>query len=58
MKEIIKNLIGGVIGVMIFLGIFWILANVMNFLEQHFWLIIPFAILDIYLIFKEISKNA
>lgn len=58
MKDIIKNLIGGVIGVMIFLGIFWILASVMNFLEQHFWLIIPFAILDIYLIFKEISKNA
>lgn len=58
MKEMIKNLIGGVIGVIIFLGIFWILASVMNFLEQHFWLIIPFAILDIYLIFKEISKNA
>ena len=58
MKDLIKNLIAGIIGVIILLGILWILASVMKILEQHFWLIIPFAILDLYLIFKEISKNA
>lgn len=56
MKNLFKNLIGGVIGVMILLGFFWILANIMNFLEQHFWLIIPIAIIDFYLILKETLK--
>lgn len=56
MKNLFKNLISGVVGTTIILGIFWGLANIINFLEQHFWLIIPIAIIDFYLILKETLK--
>ena len=55
-KELIKNLIGGVIGAGIILLFFYILGIIANFIENHFWLIIPLAIIDFIIILKEVSK--
>ena len=52
--EILVNLIGGIIGVGLVLGFFYLLGLVVEVLECHFWLIIPLTIYVFYLILKEI----
>ena len=55
-KELMKNLIGGIIGTLLILGFFYILGIIEQFIENHFWLIIPLGILVISMIFKEINN--
>lgn len=52
--EILVNLIGGIIGVGLVLGFFYLLGLVVEVLECHFWLMIPLTIYVFYLILKEI----
>ena len=52
--EILVNLIGGIIGVGLVLGFFYLLGLVIEVLEYHFWLMIPLTIYVFYLILKEI----
>ena len=52
--EILVNLIGGIIGVSLVLGFFYLLGLVIEVLECHFWLMIPLTIYVFYLILKEI----
>lgn len=52
--EILVNLIGGIIGVGLVLGFFYLLGLVIEVLECHFWLMIPLTIYVFYLILKEI----
>ena len=54
MKELVKNLIGGIILMGLVLGFFYLLGIVEMIIEKHFWLMIPLAIYVIYLILKEI----
>lgn len=55
-KELMKNLIGGIIGTGLILLFFFILGIIEQFIENHFWLIIPLGILVISMIFKEINN--
>lgn len=52
--EILVNLIGGIIGVGLVLGFFYLLGLVVGVLECHLWLMIPLTIYVFYLILKEI----
>lgn len=52
--EILVNLIGGIIGVGLVLGFFYLLGLVVKVLECHLWLMIPLTIYVFYLILKEI----
>lgn len=52
--KILVNLIGGIIGVGLVLGFFYLLGLVIEVLECHFWLMIPLTIYVFYLILKEI----
>lgn len=52
--EILVNLIGGIIGVGLVLGFFYLLGLVVEVLECHLWLMIPLTIYVFYLILKEI----
>ena len=52
--EILVNLIGGIIGVGLVLGFFYLLGLVIEVLECHFWLMIPLTVYVFYLILKEI----
>lgn len=56
-KELMKNLIGGIIGTILILGIFFIIGIIEQFIENHFWLIIPLSILVLIMIFKEIENS-
>lgn len=51
--RLVINIILGIIGTGIILGFFWLLGITCNFIENHFWLIIPMFIIDIILILKE-----
>ena len=53
MRELLKNLIGGVIATAVLLLAFYLLGIIVNIIEAHFWLIIPIIIIDLILIFKE-----
>lgn len=52
--KILVNLIGGIIGVGLVLGFFYLLSLVVEVLECHLWLMIPLTIYVFYLILKEI----
>lgn len=56
-KELMKNIIGGIIGTILILGIFFIIGIIEQFIENHFWLIIPLSILVLIMIFKEIENS-
>ena len=53
-KELVKNLIGGIVGCGLVLGFFYVLGLIMEVIECHFWLMIPLTIYVIHLILKEI----
>lgn len=52
MKNLIKMLIGGVVGVGIILLLFYVLGMVVTFIESHLILIIPMFIIAIVAILK------
>ena len=56
-KELMKNIIGGIIGTILILGIFFIIGIIEQFIENHFCLIIPLSILVLIMIFKEIENS-
>ena len=56
-KELMKNIIGGIIGTILILGIFFIIGIIEQFIENHFWLIIPLSILVLIMILKEIENS-
>ena len=41
MKKLLKNILGGIIGTGVIMGIFYILAQIVNFMLTHYWLLIP-----------------
>lgn len=53
-KDLIKNLIGGIVGTGAILGFFYILGLYEQVIECHTWLLIPLGLYVIYLILKEI----
>ena len=53
-KNIIKNLIGGIIGTGLILLAFYLLGLIESVIECHTWLLIPLGFYVIYLILKEI----
>lgn len=53
-KDLIKNLIGGIVGTGLILGFFYILGLYEQVVECHPWLLIPLGLYVIYLILKEI----
>lgn len=55
-KELTKNIIGGIIGTLLILGFFFILGIIEQFIENHFWLMIPLSIIVIVMILKEVSN--
>lgn len=55
-KELMKNLIGGIIGTLLILGFFYILGIIEQFIENHFWLMIPLGIIIFIMILKEVSN--
>lgn len=55
-KELVKNLIGGIVGTALVLGFFYILGLIMQVIECHFWLMIPLTIYVIYLMLKMASE--
>lgn len=55
-KELVKNLIGGIIGTALVLGFFYVLGLIMQVIECHFWLMIPLTIYVIYLMLKMASE--
>lgn len=55
-KELVKNLIGGIIGTALVLGFFYVLGLIMQVIECHFWLMIPLGIYVIYLMLKMASE--
>lgn len=55
-KELVKNLIGGIVGTALILGFFYILGLIMQVIECHFWLMIPLTIYVIYLMLKMASE--
>lgn len=54
MKNLVKTILQSLIGLAVLLGIMYLLGLVTNFIENHFWLIIPLGIITIIQIFKEI----
>ena len=52
--RIVLNILGGLLGVGLVLGFFWVLGLIEQVIENNFWLIIPLTIYVIYLILKEI----
>lgn len=52
--RIVLNILGGLLGVGLVLGFFWILGLIEQVIENNFWLMIPLTIYVIYLILKEI----
>lgn len=54
MKNLVKTILQSLIGLAVLLGIMYLLGLVINFIENHFWLIIPLGIIVIIQIFKEI----
>ncbi len=52
MKNIIKMLIGGIIGVGMILLFLYILGIAVAFVESHVWLLIPISIIAIVTLFK------
>lgn len=55
-KELVKNLIEGIIGTALVLGFFYVLGLIMQVIECHFWLMIPLTIYVIYLMLKMASE--
>lgn len=55
-KELMKNLIGGIIGTGLVLLFFYILGVIEQFIEAHYWLMIPLGIIVFIMILKEISN--
>ena len=53
-KNIIKNLIGGIIGTGLILLALYLLGLIKSVIECHTWLLIPLGLYVIYLILKEI----
>ena len=53
-KNIIKNLIGGIIGTGLILLAFYLLGLIESVIECHIWLLIPLGAYVLYLIAKEI----
>ena len=56
LKNLLLNLIGGIIGVCLILIFFDILGRIVNVLENNFWLMIPLSIGAIALWIREINK--
>ena len=56
LKNLLFNLIGGVIGVCLILIFFDILGRIVNVLENNFWLMIPVSFGAIGLWIKELNK--
>ena len=56
LKNLLLNLIGGIIGVCLILIFFDILGRIVNVLENNFWLMIPLSIGVIALWIREINK--
>ena len=52
--RIVLNILGGLLGVGLVLGFFWVLGLMEQVIENNFWLMIPLTIYVIYLILKEI----
>ena len=52
--RIVLNSLGGLLGVGLVLGFFWVLGLIEQVIENNFWLMIPLTIYVIYLILKEI----
>ena len=52
--RIVLNILGGLLGVGLVLGFFWVLGLIEQIIENNFWLMIPLTIYVIYLILKEI----
>lgn len=52
--RIVLNILGGLLGVGLVLGFFWMLGLIEQIIENNFWLMIPLTIYVIYLILKEI----
>lgn len=52
--RIVLNILGGLLGVGLVLGFFWVLDLIEQVIENNFWLMIPLTIYVIYLILKEI----
>ena len=52
--RIVLNILGGLLGVGLVLGFFWVLGLIEQVIESNFWLMIPLTIYVIYLILKEI----
>lgn len=53
-SRIVLNILGGLLGVGLVLGFFWVLGLIEQVIENNFWLMIPLTIYVIYLILKEI----
>lgn len=52
MKNLIKMLIGGVVGAGIILLFFYVLGMFVTFVESHLWVLIPMFIIAIVAILK------
>ena len=52
--RIVLNILGGLLGVGLVLGFFWVLGLIEQVIENNFWLMIPLTIYVIYLILKEV----
>lgn len=52
MKNLIKMLIGGVVGVGIVLLFFYVLGMFVTFIEGHVWVLIPMSIIAIITLLK------
>lgn len=52
MKNLIKMLIGGVVGAGIILLFFYVLGMFVTFIESHLWVLIPMFIIAIVVILK------
>lgn len=52
MKELIKMLIGGIVGVGIVFLLFYVISLIITFIESHLILIIPMFIIAIVAILK------
>ena len=52
--RIVLNILGGLLGIGLVLGFFWVLGLIEQVIENNFWLMIPLTIYVIYLILKEI----
>ena len=56
MKELLKNILGGIVGAGVIMGVFYILAQIANFILAHYWLLIPMSIIVIIMTIKEVNK--